>query len=119
MKTRDDRAAFYEATRGDSAQWSAKAVKAKVRRPGSIVFSIRFSKDELEEVRVKAESEGLKVSEFIRRATLEYPVAGAAASFRILGPEQTREPSAWAIWDVGSPSGTRSATLDQEPVTAG
>jgi hypothetical protein len=63
-------AKFYEERRGDTSLWAETPSKANIRRGGSVVFSLRFSRQELELLRQRAEVEGATVSELIRRAAM-------------------------------------------------
>src|SRR2546427_10458139 len=59
----------YDTQRGDVSMWSPEPVQAKVVPAGTVVFSMRLSVRELEEVRRIAASCGTTVSDFIRTAT--------------------------------------------------
>ena len=75
-----DLAKYYDERRGDLSLWSEKPAKAKVRRSGGVVFSLRFSKDELELLQARADAEGIPVSQFIRRSALEAATRGASTA---------------------------------------
>jgi hypothetical protein len=63
-------AEYYEKRKGDTSLWADKPTKANVRRGGSVVFSIRLSRQELAQLRERAEKEGKTVSEVIRWGAL-------------------------------------------------
>ena len=67
----DELAEFFERRRGDTSLWSEKPVKANVRRGGSVVFSVRFSPEELLLLRDRAREAGITISGLIRSAALE------------------------------------------------
>jgi hypothetical protein len=119
MSDADRMAEFYQATRGDKSLWSEKPAKAKIRRPGSIVFSVRLSRSELDEVRKRAEADGLTVSEFVRRAALGQ--AESVTSFLVLPSSEMLGGSSWALWDTGAQttSGTVPESADPIEVAAG
>ena len=70
MTHSDETAEFYESRRGDMSLWSKEPSKADVTRGGSIVFSLRFNKDELALLRERAAVAGVTISQFIRRAAI-------------------------------------------------
>jgi hypothetical protein len=58
--------------RGDLSAWSAKPVSAKVgKERGGIMFSIRFTRDELDTIRYRAAEEKIPISTLIKRSVLE------------------------------------------------
>ena len=64
---------MLDARRGDVSLYESKPVKAKVSAAGgSVVFSLRFSPSELEDLRLQAEARGLTLSEMIRKAALDW-----------------------------------------------
>ncbi|MFQ5879556.1 MAG: DUF6290 family protein [Dehalococcoidia bacterium] len=70
-KKEKELAQLFEERRGDMSLWAEKPTRAKVRKGGSVVFSIRFTPDELEMLRRRADVQGITVSELIRQAVLE------------------------------------------------
>lgn len=66
------RALAYEADPDNDIEWSEGSIgdKRPRRRLGAMV-SVRFSPEELEEVRARAAAEGIPVSAFLRRRALE------------------------------------------------
>ena len=62
---------FFEARRGDLSLWSGKPSKANIKPGGSTVFSVRFSRLELDFLRQRAEAQGVTMSELIRRSVLK------------------------------------------------
>jgi hypothetical protein len=64
-------AEFFERRRGDTSHWSDLPVKANIRRRGSVVFSVRFSPEELLLLRDLAREIGTTISGLIRSAALE------------------------------------------------
>ena len=67
--TEEELIKFHDDHKGDLSLWESKPVAAQVKK-GSVVFSLRFSPDELALLRVRSEAEGVSVGEFIRRAAL-------------------------------------------------
>jgi len=80
----EELARFYEERRGDMSIWSEKPTKAKVRRGGTVVFSLRFDRRELALLRERAEAQGTTLSEFIRRAVVREATAGAPVTVTML-----------------------------------
>lgn len=62
-----------EKRRGKMSTWSKTPSKAKVRRGAGVGFSIRFSPEELEQLRRQAGEQGVTLSEYIRQAALSRP----------------------------------------------
>jgi len=62
---------FFESRRGDTSQWSELPARAKVRGGGSVVFSIRFTPQELLVLRTRARQMRRTISELIRSAALQ------------------------------------------------
>jgi hypothetical protein len=60
-----------ERNRGSMKGWSAAPTPAKVARGGGIVFSVRFTSEELKSIRRRASVLNTNVSGLIRRAVLE------------------------------------------------
>jgi hypothetical protein len=64
-------AQYYDEHRGDTSLWEEKPRQARIRpSESSIVISVRFSRQELAQVRLRAEQEGKTISEVIRSAVL-------------------------------------------------
>ena len=60
------------ARRDEEGEWSEKPEKLAVSRPPSVVYSVRFNRSELEELRAAAKARGMTLSELIRRAVLAH-----------------------------------------------
>lgn len=60
------------AHREDESEWSDKPEKLKVSRTPSVVYSIRFNRAELEELRAVADADGVSLAELIRRSVLTH-----------------------------------------------
>ena len=60
------------ARRDEEGEWSDKPQKLAVSRPPSVVYSVRFNRSELEELRIAAKARGMTLSELIRRAVLAH-----------------------------------------------
>jgi hypothetical protein len=58
--------------RGDLSAWSEKPARASTGKAGGVIFSIRFSAEELDHLKNQAKIQGTTLSGFIRRAALEY-----------------------------------------------
>jgi hypothetical protein len=67
----EELAEFFERRRGDVSLWSDTPSKVNVQRGGTVVFSVRFGREELALLKAWAEAEGRTVSELIRGAVLE------------------------------------------------
>lgn len=65
-------AAELFARREEEDEWSDKPEELKVSRPPSVVYSIRLSRPELEELRAAADAEGISLAELIRRSALTH-----------------------------------------------
>ena len=79
---------FYDNKQEDLSLWQDEPVSAQVGKgEGSVVFSLRFSPSELQDLRLQAEAKGMTLSEMIRRAALEW---GRNQQLNI---EQVRGPS--------------------------
>jgi hypothetical protein len=77
-----------ERRRGKMSDWSETPSKAKVRKGAGVVFSIRFSPDELEELRRRADEQDVTLSEYIRRAALSHSLHTVELEWlRPAGPE--------------------------------
>ena len=81
----EELAKFHDEHKGDLSIWADKPAPAEVKK-GSVVFSLRFSRKELEAVRALAEEEGVAVGDFIRRAALRE--ASQPTTFRVLPGQQ-------------------------------
>ena len=57
--------------RDDESQWEDEPEEATVNRPASVVYSVRFAPNEIEEIRRSAAEMGVTPSEFVRRAAFE------------------------------------------------
>jgi len=86
MRREDQRRLANElfARREDEGEWSDKPEGLKVSRTPSVVYSIRFSRSELEELRAVADAEGVSLAELVRRSALthvrEADIPNASAS---------------------------------------
>ena len=60
------------ASREDDGEWSDKPERLKVSRTPSVVYSIRFGRSELEELRAVADAERVSLAELIRRSALTH-----------------------------------------------
>ncbi len=66
--------------------YASKPVRAKIgAAAGSVVFSLRFSPSELEDLRLQAETRGVTLSEMIRKAALDW---GQSHRYQIIVPPQ-------------------------------
>ena len=82
----NEQARFYDERRGDVSLWAAKPSKANVRRGGTVVFSLRFDRQELAFLRDKADAEGTTVSDLIRRAAMKEALGETLPIVEIVGP---------------------------------
>lgn len=68
-QTEEELARYFEERRGDISMWAAKPTKIRVRRGGpSTVFSVRFTREELNLLQEAADKQGITISELIRAA---------------------------------------------------
>lgn len=67
METEDDR--YLEKHSDEAGEWE-EGVQRRPGRVGSIVFSVRFARNEIAEIRRAASQTGERTSEFIRLAAL-------------------------------------------------
>ncbi|MBI2862492.1 MAG: ribbon-helix-helix protein, CopG family [Chloroflexi bacterium] len=61
-------AEYFEQRRGKTSFWAKRPSRAKVRKGGTVIFSMRLALEELELLRAQAAAQGVTVSELIRRA---------------------------------------------------
>jgi hypothetical protein len=54
-------------------------VQGRVKQNADSIYSVRFTKDELRDLRLAAESKGLKLSEVIRKGALDFARDGRPA----------------------------------------
>jgi hypothetical protein len=73
----------FEQTRGSMEGWSSEPTPAKVSKGVGIVFSVRFSSEELKSIRRRAAALGTNVSGLIRRAVLDESVHQPAHVYSI------------------------------------
>jgi predicted DNA binding CopG/RHH family protein len=61
-----------QASRGNLSEWSEQPIPAKTSKtkPG-VMFSIRFSRHELDAIKQRAQAEGVPISVLIKRSVLE------------------------------------------------
>ena len=72
--------------RDDLSLYASKPVRAKIgTATGSVVFSLRFSPSELEDLRLQAEARGMTLSEIIRKAALDW---GQSHRYQVIVPPQ-------------------------------
>jgi hypothetical protein len=60
--------------KGDTSGWSKGPANVALRKGDGVVFSLRLSADELEEIRDRARAGRISVSELIRRALFPAPI---------------------------------------------
>ena len=74
MRTEDEKRLAGElfAHRDDEAEWSDQAEKLVVSRTPSVVYSVRFNRAEIQELRAAADAQGVSLSGLIRRAVLTH-----------------------------------------------
>jgi len=59
-------------TKHDDSEWEQEATKVEVTKPASIVYSVRFSPEELGRIRSIAKARNVKAGELIRESTLQH-----------------------------------------------
>jgi hypothetical protein len=79
----------FDRKRGSMEDWSADATPAKVAKAGGVVFSVRFTSEELQEIRRRAAALGTNISGLVRRAVLDESVHQPA---RVYSISLTRKP---------------------------
>lgn len=65
-----ERAAHYEQSKDDPADWEEPEQPDRPRRRLGVMFSVRLQPDELDSIRVLAARRGMSVSAFLRDAAL-------------------------------------------------
>lgn len=60
--------------KGDTAGWSKGPANLRFRKSDSVVFSLRLTVDELEDIRDRARQQGIGVSELVRSTLFPSPV---------------------------------------------
>jgi hypothetical protein len=72
MKTYDDIANDYDEKKASGKEFEGLVpVPAKVKRNADIVYSVRFTQEEILAIDRKAQARGLKTSAFVREAALK------------------------------------------------
>lgn len=94
-KTEAELADYYNRTQDTSDFDDGEEVSITVRR--DVTISVRFSVEEIAELRARAEEAGVKVTPFIRAAALERPVRSIARRWVSL-------PVTWSSEPIRSPS---------------
>lgn len=69
----------FDRSRGDISLWSTTPSQADVRT-GTVVFSVRFSREELKLLRERAQQEEISVSQLVRRGAMREAREGGPAS---------------------------------------
>jgi hypothetical protein len=69
-------ARHLEAHADDADEWEQEGRKPVRPRETSIVFSVRFRADELARIKQVADREGVRVSDLVRDAVLQYTFGG-------------------------------------------
>jgi hypothetical protein len=70
-KTEKELAKHFQEHRGDISTWSTQAVQSKVAKEPAVVFSVRFSPQEIKSLRKEADKRGVTISTYVRDAVLE------------------------------------------------
>ena len=101
---------YLDARRGDVSTWSTRPVGANVRKGRQVVFSLRLPAQELEDLRLQAEQDGVTVSDLIRWALLTRTgYSPNAVTYSLFVPcEGTANRGIIAI-DARQPANTRGA----------
>ncbi len=68
----DEDAEYFQRRRNDPAEWTEDAEKVRARPRGSVVYSVRFSPDELSDLRRLARFRGVTLSELIRSSVVQH-----------------------------------------------
>ncbi len=104
-------AEYYDQRKGDLSLWEETPTKARVTKGGSVVFSLRFTREELAALQERAQDDGLTLSSFIRRCVVKemQPGNGPLYTVRIMAPRQG-EQSFFALFPSDGPTGTISET---------
>ena len=105
-------AEFYEERRGDMSLWADKPSKANVRRGGTVVFSLRFGRQELELLRKRAEAESITVSELIRRAAMREATSEVLPKVMMTGPVREGDAPGEEVVFVLTPATFRVVNVD-------
>lgn len=111
--TRSELARYFQEHKSDEGEWADEAVEATVGRTQSIVYSVRFQKQELAELRRVAAAEGVTLSELIRASTLDHVRESRQPGVEVASPQ------AKILFFSGTPGpriGTRGSTATTLPV---
>lgn len=117
-------AKYFDERRGDVSLWADRPAKAQVRKGSTVVFSVRFAREDLELVQERAQAEGLTVSEFIRRSALRAAESGTSSSTAVRVLECVSPgPDFFAVYRptvgvVGELKKSGELTQEDRPVTA-
>ena len=65
-------AKYFQAHRDDQEEWSEQAEESSVKKPASVVYSVRFSPAELTELRRIAADRQVPLSELIRTSAIRH-----------------------------------------------
>lgn len=111
---------FYDKRQEDLSIWQDTPVSAQVGQGGgSIVFSIRFSPSELQDLRHQAEARGIKLSEMIRRAAFEWCRGQRVNLEYVGGPQMMVTGCHTRVFSTASvKSGNLSMPQDNTPLSA-
>jgi hypothetical protein len=93
----EELAQWFEKRRGDTSLWSEAPVKANVGRGGSVVFSVRFSPDELVLLRRRAQEWGTTISDLIRSGALQAAERASRVSTLMVDRILAAPPAAAAV----------------------
>ncbi len=97
MKKRDkekELAEYFERRKDDPGVWSDKAIPVARDKAPTVVFSIRFTKEELRRLQERAREIGVSVSELIRRAATDEIESTTRATL-------VARPKRWMVRDLG------------------
>lgn len=64
-------AAYYQQHKGDTSIWEAQSTPAEKPKEPAVVFSIRLTPDELENIRKEADERGIPATAIVRTAIIE------------------------------------------------
>ncbi len=71
-KTEKELATHFQEHRGDVSTWSTQAAQVEVAKEPAVVFSVRFSPQEIRNLRRQADKRGVTISTYVRDAVLEH-----------------------------------------------
>ncbi len=109
-KRDSDLARYFQEHRDDEDEWSSEAEPATVKKTGSVVYSVRFKKGELSELRMVATSRGWTLSELIRSSAIRHVRETDASPIEVAAPQADK-----LVYQGHGEAPRRSGTQGKKP----